>query len=320
MFIQNRKNDKYREVKRSIIQNTRIDDPKLKEYKNELIYKLTGRRVKDPKENWKVLSTTVKKNTNRYKWQDLCGLFDNQGISELREIAKRSRIDHSDIYSKRELCKILAKALERKIRLKQRVIESGKCVNTTSLLMTEIKDIPPEFFYTYIHRFPDRVDENGVKTKVEQLFCDDIRDLYKSVNMTNGKHPMYPREKLDNNTLYNIRETYESIEKDANTMKDLDEPIEVENPKLILSRKLGDLASNLPYPPNMDLIANADQEKTRDFVKKLVEVGVLNLNQTNNLWTQQPLSAKVALVELLINKSTQDTAAYEIVDAMVEVL
>ena len=266
---------------------------------------------------WGKLKTSTKPEPlKRFKWQDLCSVFDGKSSSELRKIAEYSGIEHSGIYSKRELCKILAKNLERKIQLKQRIIDSDQCVNTTSLMMTELKDIQPEFFYTYIHQFPD---------KSEKLFCDDIRDLYESIKATGGKHPLYPRERLSEPNIVKIKQTYVALKHTTNTMKDELEPpqqqAQPENPTMILSRKLADLASLLPYPPQMTLISNADQQNFRSFVNELVSKGVLNHSQTSNLWVQQPLAAKVAIVELLINEATNNqAAAYEIVDAMVNKL
>lgn len=272
---------------------------------------------------WGKLKTSTKKPEplKRFKWQDLCSVFDGKSSSELRKIAEYSGIEHSDIYSKRELCKILAKSLERKIQLKQRIIDSDQCVNTASLMMTELKDIQPEFFYTYIHQFSD---------KSEKLFCDDIRDLHESVKATGGKHPLYPRERLSEPNITKIKQTYVALKHTTNTMEDeLEPPVpqqaqqqsQQQNPTMILSRKLGDLASLLPYPPQMTLISEADQQKFRRFVNELVSEGVLNTSQTGNLWVQQPLAAKVAVVELLINAATRDQeAAYEIVDAMVNKL
>jgi hypothetical protein len=271
--------------------------------RNQPLFK---RKKIDPKEKWGTLRDSIP-SSKRFKWQVLCGIFDDKNLGELRDLARSELIQHPDLLSKRELCKILAQRLETKIELKQRAIESGKCVNTTSLLLTELKDIPPEFFYTYIHKFQDGS---------EKLFCDDIRDLYTYVNQTNGKHPLYPRESLTSNIYTNILNTFETLDNVVNTMKDKDRPVVQETQTMILSRKLADLASKLPYPPEMTLITSADQQKFKTFVNTLVEKGILNSSQTGNLWTQQPLAAKVAVVELLIRQSDNRAMAYEIVDAM----
>jgi hypothetical protein len=76
------------------------------------------KRKIDQKEKWGKIRDSIK--SKRFKWQDLCSVFDNKSTEELRDIARRELTQHLDILSKRELCKILAQRLETKIELKQR--------------------------------------------------------------------------------------------------------------------------------------------------------------------------------------------------------
>jgi len=234
----------------------------------------------------------ITNNKDRFKWQSLCSakkLNDNLTLEDLKNLAIIDNLPGFENKSKRELCLDFAKKFEMMIFNKKDTIP--KCINTTSILLTPLEDIPPEFFFSYSHN--------------NKIYCDDIRELYEHLK-NSDKEPisgtLLPTSKIEQ-----IKDWYEYIKKTANTLDDFNEEIIPMSISSQVSAKLAQFGSKLNYPNSLELFRNADKEKIELFVTKLFDENIINQSEMRELSAFTDLNQyKLQLLEKLIIKIRND--------------
>lgn len=232
----------------------------------------------------------------RFQWQDICAEMDKSDFSmmELKMLALMERLPTKN-KTKRELCKDLSQVLQSKIDKKKQVLDSNQCINTTSILLTKLEDIPPEFFYTYIHN--------------EKLFCEDIRELHSHIETNGNKHPIYPNEKLEPYIVRHIKKNYRNLVNQTKTMNDFDLDIPVASPISILTQKATDFIVKLYYPNDIQLFLDAEDDQINRFINSLIGYTIISEAQGRTFVTIHNLvKKKTMLVELLLHIIERDSS------------
>jgi hypothetical protein len=240
----------------------------------------------------KLKSVVFKK---RFKWSSICGMLEkNVGLDTLRQLASyeiEPPIDNLLMKTKRELCVELSKRFEKLITDKKEAIP--KCINTTSILGTELEDIPPEFFFSYTHN--------------KFVYCDDIRELHTQLQKNNNRHPI-DRTKISDKNVERINEWYDYLIKVTNSMEDeeYDDNMLISE-KSQLTSKLTNLMSLLNYPNSQELFINADDSKLRKFISLLKDEQILSDNEIMNLSQYTNVNQyKMVLIDMLLLKIKND--------------
>lgn len=235
----------------------------------------------------------------RFQWQNLCkaSKLNELDMELLEELATQERIPHYLMMTKRELCSEFAKRFENVITGKRKV--EPMCANISSILGTDIKDIPPEFFYSYTHN--------------NKIFCDDIRDLYKHFQINGNKSPFdrsIVKQSLVNNVSTQINYLKYST---ANNMEDLLGFDPVISLKSQLSNKFTDLSSKLNYPNSSLLFINANEEQIKEFVTRLLVENILTINDVRQLSGFTDVERqKLILIDMLLLKIQNDPQQIQI--------
>ncbi len=218
---------------------------------------------------WDKLRSSIYQNRDgitRFKWQALCKpshFQKNFDINELRLLAADESIPQHLFLTKREICTELAERFERVLQGKNKVID--KCINTTSTTLTDLKDIPPEFFFSYIHN--------------NKVFCDDLRDLYKHFQLNGAKHPI-DRSVVPQSLIDQVNKWYAHLERSTITLEDLFVDSDISDKNMNgLSSKAADLANLLYYPKDISLFINSSQGAFDFFVIKLFQEGLITHQQ-----------------------------------------
>jgi hypothetical protein len=231
---------------------------------------------------------TEKKITTRFKWQDICAELSKIRLNELQDLAFIEKIPHYLLMTKKELCVEFAKKYESTIMIVSKV--QPMCINTTSILGTDVNEISPEFFYSYQH--------NG------KVFCDDIRDLNKHFYINGPKHPI-DRSIVDKRLVDNVKEWLKYLTKITRTMEDFEE--EEIPTKSLLTSKSATLASVLNYPNSISLFINSSSIQLTKFLNLLQEENIISSNDKSSLNKINSLdSKKTLLVDLLLMKILND--------------
>jgi hypothetical protein len=237
----------------------------------------------------KIVSSKDKK---RFKWQNLCSpkKLNELEIDELHELAIIEKIPYYLMMTKNELCVEFAKRFENVIDGKKKV--EPMCINTTSILGTELNDIPPEFFFSYQHN--------------QKVYCDDIRDLHKHFQLNGNKHPI-DRSIMKERVVDKINKWYNYLTKNTNNMLDFDDEPVVLSMQSQLSSKFAGLASKLNYPNSSLLFINSNETTYNKFVSELRNEGILNNNEIENLSIYTDLNQnKLVLIDFLLLKIMND--------------
>jgi hypothetical protein len=226
----------------------------------------------------------------RFKWQRLCTqLSSNVDLEDLKELATLEGIPHYLFMTKNELCVELAKRFETLIDGKKRI--EGQCINSTSITLTDIKDIPPEFFYAYSHN--------------KKLYCDDIRDLMSHLDINGPTHPI-DRTPLSKKVVREVQMFHKALTQKVTTMDDFDQPIEM-SAQSMLSSKISQLASKMNYPNDVSIFVSANKPSMEIFVNKLVDENIISSADRISLRVLQNLDQyKLTLIELLLLKIKND--------------
>jgi hypothetical protein len=227
----------------------------------------------------------------RFKWQRLCTqLSSNVDLEDLKELATLEGIPHYLFMTKNELCVELAKRFETLVDGKKRI--EGQCINSTSITLTDIKDIPPEFFYAYSHN--------------NKLYCDDIRDLMSHFDINGPTHPI-DRTKISKKVVREVQMLHKALTQKVTTMDDFDQPKEIIPTQSLLSSKMTQLASKLNYPNDVSIFVSATKPSMELFVNKLVEQNIISPQDRISLRVLQNLEQyKLTLIELLLLKIKND--------------
>lgn len=240
----------------------------------------------------KLKSVVLKK---RYKWSSICGMLEkNVGLDTLRQLASyeiEPPIDNLLMKTKRELCAELSKRFEKQKNNKKEAIPT--CINTTSILGTELEDIPPEFFFSYTHN--------------KFVYCDDIRELHTQLQKNNNRHPI-DRTIMSDKNVERINEWYDYLVKVTNSMEDemYDDNMLISE-KSQLTSKLTNLMSLLNYPNSQELFINSDDSKLRRFISLLKDEEILSNNEIMNLSQYTNVNQyKMVLIDMLLLKIKND--------------
>jgi hypothetical protein len=241
--------------------------------------------------NWDKLKESIS-DKSRFKWQRLCRpkhFQKNFNIDELRMLAEDEGIPQHLFLTKGELCAELAQRFTNVIEGKKKIVP--KCINTTSITLTDLEDIPPEFFYSYIHD--------------NKIYCDDIRDLKTHFDTSGAHHPI-DRSPVSQQLVNSVYKWYNNLQKSTISMKDVDEE-QVYIPVNNLSSKLASFTSLLNYPANIHLYSSSQRQTIDIFVNELVKENILYTSEKNNLERLTDLTSyKIALLDTLQLKIMND--------------
>ena len=254
--------------------------------------------------NLKLHKLANKNKFNRFKWQGLCS-STNLSELELEELQELGLIDNVPGFltmTKRELCVEFAKRFTKLIKTKNEGL--NKCFNDTSIItLEELKDIPPEFFFSYTQK-----DSNGVS----RTYCDDIRALNNHFNENGELRNPYTNVPLKESFVNRIKEWYNYLQKITNNMDDQGEIIEVSLGSQ-LSSKMTSLVSkfiqNPVYHNNGQFFVDSNEDTYKRFINKLTEHHVLNEQDSRELLGLTQLNLiqrKMMLVDKLIAKIKND--------------
>jgi len=243
-----------------------------------------------------VTKITEQPETVRFRWQKLCrptSLQRGFNLEELRDLAAFEGIPEYLFQTKVELCTELAQRFERVIQGKAKIIP--RCINTASLMLTDLQDIPPEFFYSYTHN--------------NKIYCDDIRDLYRHFQTRGAQHP-YDRTPVSQVLVRNVNLWYNKLHVTTVTMDDLfTEPEPVLSVSSMLTSKAAEFVSQLNYPNNVNYFINADLNKMKAFVDELVEEEIMFPAEKERLSIiTDATQYKLLLIDVLLLKFRNDPA------------
>jgi hypothetical protein len=236
----------------------------------------------------RVISKLVGNKKIRFKWQDICAKFSSMDRTLLNELAYHEEIRNYSMLTKRELCAEFAKKMESTMdEVKEKV---PQCINTTSILGTDVDEIAPEFFYSYQH--------NG------KIYCDDIRDLEKHFRINGPLHPI-DRTRVDSNLVKNVKEWFRYLESIVLSMDDFDEE---EIPlKSLLSSKVATFTSILNYPNSINLYTDASDDEIDIFQTELKKANIISNSEDKSINSIKSLdSIKIMLIDLLLMKIEND--------------
>lgn len=235
---------------------------------------------------------------NRYKWGELCkvtGMDKTFSLEELQELAIMERIPFFSFMSKRELCAEFSKKFNEYTKNINKSKKELKCQNTTTLLGTDINDIPNEFFYSY-------TDNNRV-------YCDDIRDIVKQIKNKNSDEPdwknAYTNTPISTLQVKNALKWYRYINSITTTMEDnIGKSNDAEIPLVSqLTATTTDFISKLYHPNSGELFINASKELINIFVLNLKEEGILSIREIGQWVTVTDLiKYKLLLLQSLLLK------------------
>jgi uncharacterized cysteine cluster protein YcgN (CxxCxxCC family) len=259
---------------------------------HKYIFRLKCAQQKVKKDLEEKLKNISKDKKHRFKWQNLCSAnkISQLELEDLRELAIYESIPYAELMEKRELCSEFAKRFQNVIDGKKKI--ESKCINTTSITLTDLKDIPPEFFYAYNHN--------------NKVYCDDIRDLVQHFETNGNTHPI-DRSPIQQRFVDRIKHKYRFLQQTTNTMEDFN----IITPQLpvssILSSKATTFASKLNYPNDISLFINADKQLIQTFVAELVQEGILSRQEAVSMTVVNDLTSyKITLLELLLVKIKND--------------
>jgi hypothetical protein len=165
-------------------------------------------------------------------WKFICS-SDTLALEELQFIAEINGVQNAKIMTKQDICQELEN-----LSLNKKNAVLASCENTDDIGGEEVKNIAPEYFYSY---------------KIGDLtYCADIRSAYANIKSGNLKNP-YTNVKLP-------VEIIEEIENLYSTLKD-----EEDLSEKTYSQDLADFTSKIPYLNSVELYKNASIEKIQEF-------------------------------------------------------
>lgn len=178
----------------------------------------------------------------------------------------------------------------------------GKCKTETTLLGTDIKDIPSLYFYI--------IHENN------NLYCGDIREFIKI-----NKNP-WTNLKISEKQLDNIRRDYLILNTLFKNIEDEDEETLIEISIINTIRKvMNNVLSQLRYPKTVELFINANPDNINTFINELQFEGVLSQNDMNQINTINILdNKKLTLANILILKIQNEQQNQQIYSSLKEAI
>jgi hypothetical protein len=255
--------------------------------------------------NLKLHKLVNKDKFNRFKWQGLCSTknLSELELEELQELGLIDAVPGFLTMTKRELCFEFAERFTKLIKSKNEM--KNKCFNDTSIItLEELKDIPPEFFFSYTQK-----DSKGVS----RTYCDDIRALNDHFNESNELRNPYTNVPLKESFVNRIKEWYKYLNRITNNMNDEGEIIEVSLGSQ-LSSKMTSLVSkfiqNPVYHNNGQFFVDSNENTYDIFINKLTQHHILSEQDSCELLGLTQLNLiqrKMMLVDKLISKIRNDT-------------
>lgn len=235
----------------------------------------------------KLRNISNKTSNTRFKWQGLCkpSSFNVFKQEELNQLASDERIPFANTMTKRELCGEFAKRFENVIKGKEKV--ENKCINTTSILLTDIKDIPPEFFYTYTHN--------------NKVYCDDIRELYQHFSINGNKNPI-DRTVVSQSIVEDVKKQYVYLTNTTLSLNDFDGLSPTPSNSSTLTQKATNFTVLLNYPNSTQLYINCTNEKLNEFMNTLKDENILSDSEIRGLSVLNLEQKKITLADTLTIK------------------
>lgn len=247
------------------------------------------------KKNIKTIKENMLNNkSKRFKWENLCNVFNNEkiDIEDLREIAALYKIPFYNMMTKREICKELATIVIQSAKDISKNID--KCSNNESIFTLEsLKEIEPEFFYSYVHN--------------NRVYCDDIRSLYQYFIIDgNTKYPL-DRLPVSKKLLKLINYEYNHLKTVTNTMEDLNVPYTPPSKESTLSRLTTDFTSLLNYPNDANYFKNSSMNIFNGFLQLLVNEELISLNEYRQINKSDNLiDKKINFLNIIVLKIKND--------------
>ena len=241
----------------------------------------------------KIVTKFSKDGQKRFKWQILCSpqKLNKLDTKSLYQLAEFEEIENPNQYSRRELCIEFAKRFENIIKNQVKIVDSDVCINVDSISGSEVKDIPPEFFYTYNHN--------------NKTYCEDIRSLVNHIKNSGPTNP-YDNTQLSKLEQENINKTYKKLKNTVNQMEDY-EPLRFISVKTTLTQKMTELSNKMMYPKNIELFINAEKSLIDRFINELVNQYIISQQEKRILSVFTDLfQYKLKLVEMLLYKVDND--------------
>lgn len=243
---------------------------------------------------WKSTVDQKPKHVNRFKWQQLCkprGVANAFAMDDLRELAAEENIPHYLFLTQREICAELAKRFQNVIDGKKKV--ESRCINPTTILLQDIADVPPEFFYAYRHN--------------NKVYCDDIRNLVKQFSTRGAKNP-WDGTVMPQSIVKDVNFWYTKLKKSTTTLEDLfTQPEAPITPTSMLSAKTAELLNKLNYPNSANFFLQADKPQITRFIDMLAEENIVTNQEKRMLQVLGDVTQyKLTLIALLITKIDND--------------
>lgn len=176
--------------------------------------------------------------------------------------------------------------------------EIGSCNDTRTLMLTDLKDVDPLYFYSIV--------ENGIR------HCGDIRDF---VNLTENPLTRVP---YSPELMRQIEDDFIKIQR---ILRDEDDEPEIQESENAMSRRLmGKVLELLSYPNDVEYYVNADRKMILNFIRQLrgevlTNDVILNIMRSDNqkiaLATSLYLTIKAEQTQ---NGTTFSSKAFHIVE------
>jgi hypothetical protein len=214
---------------------------------------------------------------------------DNIEIEYLNELNKQ----FNTTFTKENICEELQMYFKEKEDVKQVVLP--KCTNDSTILLTDLKDVPSLFFYN--------TEING------KMFCGDIREL---IEIKNNKNP-WTNEEFKNNEMQQIISKIDKLKLLLENLNDIDEEEVVnENINSTIRRAMSNVLEKLRYPNQVNNYVNAKLRQVNNFINVLKEENVISENDSvkiNKITNIE--NKKLALANLLYIKLENTTEYVE---------
>lgn len=186
-------------------------------------------------------------------------------------------------FTKDDICEEIKLYFNSKKELKDTFLP--KCTNNTTILLTDLTDVPSLFFYNK--------EING------KMFCGDIREL---VKIKTNKNP-WTNENFSNELVY-IKKELDMLENIIQDLYDNDEMPDNntinKTIEMTIRRAMSNVLQELRYPKDVNNYIIADENTLNNFILELKDENIISENDTKNIQSILDISAKkLALANLL---------------------
>lgn len=218
---------------------------------------------------------------------------DNITDKQIQEISKILNLQDSN---KKNICEKISHLF--KVQNEYMSNNIDKCKTETTLLGTDIKDIPSLYFYI--------IHEN------ENLFCGDIREFIKL------KINPWTNLKISDSQLDKIHNDFNILNVLFTTITDQEEFVQASVVSTI-RKVITSLLSQLRYPKTAELFVNSTENTIDNFITELTFTRVLSSNDTNQINKITNIdNKKITLCNILILKLKNETNTYSSIKEDIE--